>query len=72
MKTSRKIPLIIGVCFAYILIVYVTFNAIAKVHRTTNPQVAKKVVILTFFLDVFIFAGSGYLVYKLKTPPDKK
>ena len=72
MKSSRKIPLIIGVCFAYILIVYVTFNAIAKVHRTNDPKLAKKVVILTFFLDVFIFAGSGYLVYKLKTPTDKK
>jgi uncharacterized membrane protein len=72
MKTSRKIPLIIGVCFAYILIVYITFYAIAKVHRTNDPHLAKRVVILTFFLDVFIFAGSGYLVYKLKTSADKK
>ena len=71
MKASRKISLIIGVCFAYILIVYVTFNAIAKVQRTEDPKLAKKVVILTFFVDAFIFAGSGYLVYKLKTPTDK-
>ena len=72
MNAPKKIVLIIGVCFAYILIVYVTFNAIAKVHRTNNPQLAKKVVILTFFADVFIFAGSGYLVYKLKNPTNKK
>ncbi len=71
MKASRKISLIIGVCFAYILIVYVTFNAIGKVYRTNDPKLAKKVVILTFFVDVFIFTGSGYLVYKLKTPTDK-
>jgi len=72
MKTSKKIPLIICVCFAYILIVYFTFSAIAKVHRTNNPKLAKRVVILTFFLDVFIFAGSGYMVYKLKAPTNKK
>ena len=72
MKASKKIPLIIGVCFAYILIVYITFNAIAKVHRTNNPKLAKRVVILTFFVDEFIFAGSGDLVYKLKAPTDKK
>ncbi len=72
MKASRKISLIIGVCFAYILMVYVTFNAIARVYRTNDPQLAKRVVILTFFADVFIFAGSGYLVYKLKHPTDKK
>ena len=64
--------MIIGICFAYILIVYVTFNAIARVYKTNNPALAKKVVILTFFVDICIFAGSGYLVYKLKTPTDKK
>ena len=72
MKASKKISLIIGVCFAYILIVYLTFNAIAKVHRTNDPKLAKRVVILTFLVDVCIFAGSGFLVYKLKNPTDKK
>jgi hypothetical protein len=72
MKPSKKIPLIIGLCLAYIFVVYITFNAVARVHRTNNPVLAKKVVILTFFIDLCIFAGSGYLVYKLKVPPDKK
>lgn len=61
-----------GISFAYILMVYITFNAVAKVYRTNNPSFAKKIVILTFFADVCIFAGSGYLVYKLKVPADKK
>lgn len=71
MKTSKKIPFIIGLCLAYILVVYITFNAIARVYRTNNPAFAKKVVILTFFVDLCIFAGSGYLVYKLKAPTSK-
>lgn len=71
MKASKKIPLIIGVAFAYILIVYMTFSAIAKVHRTNNPALAKRVVILTFFADVLIFGGSAYMVYKLKAPVEK-
>ncbi|KAA0242086.1 MAG: hypothetical protein DYG83_10275 [Candidatus Brocadia sp. AMX2] len=71
MKPSKKIPLIIGLFLAYILIVYVTFYAVARVHRTKNPALAKKVVILTFFMDLCIFAGSGYLVYKLKVPTNK-
>ena len=61
-----------GICLAYILIVYLTFNAVARVYRTNNPAFAKKVVILTFFVDLCIFAGSGYLVYRLKVPTDKK
>ena len=52
--------------------IYLTFHAVAKVHETNNPIFAKKVVILTFFLDLVMFAGSGYLVYKLKVPMDKK
>jgi hypothetical protein len=71
MKASKKIPLIIGLCLAYVLVVYITFNAIAKVHRTNDPVLAKKVVILTFFVDLCIFAGSGYLVYKLKASTSK-
>lgn len=49
-----------------------TFNAVAKVYRTNDPALAKKVVIITFFADLCIFAGSGYLVYKLKVPANKK
>ena len=72
MKNLKKVCFIIGICFAYTVIVYVTFNAIARVYKTNNPALAKKVVLLTFFLDICIFAGSGYLVYKLKTPTEKK
>ncbi len=64
--------LITGIGFTYILIVYMTFNAVAKVYRTNDPALAKKVVIITFFADLCIFAGSGYLVYKLKVPANKK
>lgn len=64
--------LLIGICLAYISIVYLTFYAVVKVHKTNDPVLAKKVVILTFFVDVCIFAGSGFLVYKLKFPTDKK
>lgn len=52
--------------------IYLTFHAVAKVHGTNDPIFAKKIVILTFFLDVFLFAGSGYLVYKLKFPMNEK
>jgi FtsH-binding integral membrane protein len=72
MKTLNKMLLLVGICLAYILIVYLTFYAVAKVHRTNDPVFAKKVVLLTFFVDVCIFAGSGLLVYKLKFPTDKK
>lgn len=72
MKTLKKMLLLIGICLAYISIVYLTFYAVVKVHKTNDPVLAKKVVILTFFVDVCIFAGSGFLVYKLKFPTDKK
>ena len=60
-----------GLFFAYSLIVYLTFHAVAKVYRTHDPLLAKKVVVITFLIDIVIFAGSGYLVYKLKVPPNK-
>ncbi len=61
-----------GVIFAYIFIIYFTFYAVANVYRTNNPILAKKVVILVFFVNIFVFAGSWYLVYKLKVSKDKK
>ena len=64
--------MVICICLAYISIIYFTFSAIAKVYRTNDPSLAKKVVILTFFVDVCVFAGSGYLVYKMKVPTQKK
>ena len=72
MKKFNRILIIIGIIVAYISIVYTTFNAVARVYRTNNPVLAKRVVILTFFVDICIFAGSGYLVYKLKFPTNKK
>ena len=72
MKIFKKMLLLTTICFTYLFMIYLTFHAVAKVHRTDNPIFAKKVVILTFFLDVFLFAGSGYLVYKLKVPMSKK
>lgn len=72
MKALKKIPLFIGILLAYILIIYVTFNAVTKVYKTDNPFYAKKVVISAFFIDLFIFAASGYLIYKLKVPTNKK
>lgn len=61
-----------GVCLAYILIMYMTFRAVSKVHKISDPRQAKKVVVLTFFTNVCIFAGSGYLIYKIKVPTEKK
>ncbi|MBE7445166.1 MAG: hypothetical protein HS132_07925 [Planctomycetia bacterium] len=72
MKILNKMLLIAGIWLVYISIVYLTFYAVAKVQRTNNPVFAKKVVILTFFVDVCLFAGGGFLVYKLKYPMDKK
>lgn len=72
MKPFKKILLLFGVGAAYTLIIYLTFYAVASVYRTNNPALAKKVVILTFFVNICIFAGSWYLVYKLKAPKDKK
>lgn len=62
----------IGVCIAYILIIYITFSAVSMVHRINDPVRAKKIVLLTFFTNVFLFAGSGYLVYRVKVPAKKK
>lgn len=71
MKTFKKMLLLTGIGLIYIVMTYVTFLAVAKVHSTNDPAVAKKTVILTFFADLFMFAGSGYLIYKLKIPMDK-
>ncbi|GIL20022.1 MAG: hypothetical protein EDM77_00340 [Candidatus Jettenia sp. AMX1] len=72
MKPFKKFILIALLCLAYISIIYFTFNAVSRVYRTNNPIVAKRIVMLTFFVNVCIFAGSGYLVYKLKVPTEKK
>ena len=72
MKKFNRILIVIGIIVAYISIVYTTFNAVAVVYRTNDPVWAKRVVILTFFVDICTFAGSGYLIYKLKFPTDKK
>lgn len=57
---------------AYLAIIYLTFNAVAKVPHTSNPVTAKKIVLLTFFANAGIFAGSWYFVYKLMTLKEKK
>ena len=72
MKTFKRIYLIGGICLAYLAIMYLTFNAVAKVPRTSNPVTAKKIVLLTFFANAGIFAGSCYLIYKLTIPTEKK
>jgi hypothetical protein len=72
MDSFKKTLLIMGVCVASILIIYVTFNAVSRVHRMNDPVRAKKVVILTFFTNAFIFAGGGYLAYRMKVPTKKK
>ncbi|OOP55355.1 MAG: hypothetical protein AYP45_14975 [Candidatus Brocadia carolinensis] len=72
MTIFKKILLFTALCLLYIFMIYLTFHAVAKVHGTNDPIFAKKIVILTFFLDVFLFAGSGYLVYKLKFPMNEK
>ena len=71
MKTFKKMLLLTGICLIYMVMIYVTFLAVANVHGTNDPAVAKRMVILTFFADLFLFSGSGYLIYKLKIPMDK-
>ncbi len=71
MKPFKKMLLLTGIGLIYIVMAYITFLAVVKVHRTNDPSVAKKIVILTFFADLFMFTGSGYLIYKLKIPMDK-
>lgn len=68
----KKFLLIVGICLLYALIGFITFRVIVKVHNTTDPIVAKKAVILAFFTNLVIFAGSGYFIYKLKIPANKK
>ncbi|MCC6325536.1 MAG: hypothetical protein DCC43_05490 [Candidatus Brocadia sp.] len=72
MKTFKKLLLIFGICLTYLVMIAVTYHAVARVYRTNDPASAKKVVLLTFFADLFLFGGSGYLIYKLKIPLDQK
>jgi len=72
MKLIKKVLFITGICFSYIIIIYLTYCAVAKVHNTHDPFYAKKIVITTFFTNVVLFAGSIYLVFKLKGSPKNK
>ena len=72
MKPFKKVILILIIGIAYIVIVYFTFKAVAKVYRTNDPALAKKVVILTFFFDALVFGGSWYTIYKFRTSQPKK
>ncbi|MCF6147744.1 MAG: hypothetical protein E3K37_03705 [Candidatus Kuenenia sp.] len=68
----KKILFITGICFCYIIIIYLTYCAVAKVHNIHDPAYAKRVVITTFFANLFLFAGSIYLILKLKGLPKQK
>ncbi|GJQ23117.1 hypothetical protein BIY37_11940 [Candidatus Brocadia sapporoensis] len=72
MKTFKKVLLLFGIGLTYIIMIYLTFHAVTNVYKTNNPIFAKKVVILTFFTNISMFAVSGYLIYKLKIPVEKK
>ncbi len=72
MNTLKKMFLIFGIGFAYCSVIYITFYAVARVYSTNDPILAKKVVILAFFVNIIIFIGSWYLFYKLKILKEKK
>jgi len=72
MKNLKKILFIFLIGLAYISIMYFTFSAVARVQRAHDPMQAKRIVVLTFFAIISIFAGSAYLIYKLKVSTEKK
>jgi len=70
--TIKRIFFITGITFSFILIVFMTYYAVTKVHNTSDPVYAKKIVLTVFFINLLLFANSVYLYFKLKNISHKK
>ncbi|MGQ3684565.1 MAG: hypothetical protein ACUBOA_06070 [Candidatus Loosdrechtia sp.] len=72
MRNFYKIIGIIALCLVCSSVTYFMFGAVARSYSSQNPQLAKKIVVLTFLVNISMVVGCVYLIYKLKDPAEKK